>query len=83
MESNWRWNVFEIGASGDIYTLLARVIGITQPTYVGRRIMNDGYYSLVTVNFLPSDSPYSSTTVPIPTSHPHFPYGIDVLPDHL
>jgi len=82
VESDWRWNVFEIGATGDVFELCARITSFTQPTYVCKRIYNDGFYSVAALSGFPGGSPYSSTTFPIPAEFPHFPYGFEVLPDH-
>lgn len=81
MESDWRFNVWLIGAWGDRMELAARLHGpFPQPTFVCKDRLSTTHYLVTTLN-IGGDSPYSSSQFPIPAAHPHFPYGFDCEPD--
>lgn len=80
MESNWRWNVFELGWHYGPFELMARVPGIgLQPTYVCKFIADVPVYQLLTLVAPPFT--WSATNFPKPAAHPNFPYGVMVDPD--
>lgn len=80
MESEWRLNVIDLGWSRGPYGLIARVSGAPFGLWIGSHLDYDGQY---TVFNLPLSTGIITPigTVAIPSAHPHFPYGVSVLPD--
>lgn len=81
MESNWRWNVAELGWSNAGFQLIARVVDpFGEVYYMGGRPV--GEYNGLWLGFpdlsgwIPSWSLYS-----LHPAYRHFPYGWPVYPD--
>lgn len=79
-ESSWRLNVWEIGAWGDFFTLVARFFDIDGIVLAGTP-KGFPFYYLLELN-PDSDTPYVIfRTRTKPASAPNFPYGNVVRPD--
>jgi hypothetical protein len=80
LESNWRYNVADLGMSLSSWELAARVAGTPFSLWIVQVNNNPGNYEIWHVP-APMQLPVHVATVAIPTTHPHFPYGAPVLPD--
>ena len=80
MESNWRFNVWDQGWSYSTLRLLAR---INSGTFAGKWLGATEFASLFVIlqDVGPGQPPVFFGFGTPPASHPHFPYGFDVLAD--
>ena len=81
MESNWRFNVWDLGATYMQWELIARLTGVPFGLWIAKRRIFDGMYDTIRPPGL-NQPPAVLATSPIPVTDPHFPYGRLVLPDH-
>lgn len=80
MESSWRDNVLEAGYALGNYGLIARLApGL--PVAIAKRLDTDIAFDLLGVTPGFGSVWTYGGTFPVPPDEPHFPYGIDVLPD--
>jgi len=81
VESNWRWNVWEMGWSSSPIRLLAR-LNVTPDIAIGKWIGPLGPL-VAYLNYVPIlDEWILSAVQTLPFPGAHFPYGYDVEPDH-
>lgn len=77
MESNWRWNVWDLGLWGGPYTLIARLNAPTfYPTYLAQSTVPGFWFQFVIT--APGQLPSNVIGV---ASFPSFPGGYPVFPD--
>lgn len=81
MESNWRWNVWVYGMQISDWLLCARITSSGSLVVVNPDSAFPTKYRLFNIA-TPSGVPALVTRGDIPAAHPHFPYGVPVLPDN-
>jgi hypothetical protein len=80
LESNWRRNVFELGWQDGPYGLIARLPGVFFNFAIASHLVPDGFYT--PLHFVSSLGTWvAGPVVAIPSTAPHFPYGVSVNPD--
>jgi hypothetical protein len=80
LESNWRWLVADLGWSYGPYKLIARVSGAPFGLWIAGKEVPDGTYDVLAMS-VSTGMAEVAATVAIPSTHPSFPYGLNVLPD--
>jgi len=80
LESNWRFNVWDLGMSFSGWRLAARVFeGADENYIVATSDLGPGRYGIYL--YIPGEVPELLFNRPILPGAPHFPYNWDVLPD--
>lgn len=80
MESNWRFNVADLGYALSDWELAARRVVGPQVQYVVKRQGFAGFWFLYVVSS-PGTLPVLNSVHRVPSTHPHFPYGEPVIAD--
>lgn len=81
MESNWRWNVFNVGLAGSDFLLVAR----RPPPIVFEGygwLKNEGYWQIVRLSLVPGQVPVEIGYYTFEPGEVHFPWILDVEPDN-
>jgi hypothetical protein len=80
LESNWRWNVWEMGLDPRVVGLAARLLPFPTAFGIGVWTPNHAYAVQLSVNpstgFWEPGAPFQA-----PWMIGHFPWGLNVLPD--
>jgi len=80
LESNWRWNVWDLGLVYTDVTLAARLVGVLPTTYLTNERLGGGHnYVQQTVG--PGTYWSVAGTLADAAGFTHFPYGHAVDPD--
>ena len=80
MESNWRQNILGEGMQCSDWLLCAHVLGTPFLAVVNPDLADPTKYRVYHV-FGTTQLPVLVLSVPIPATHPHFPYGVSVEAD--
>lgn len=80
MESNWRWNVWDLGVDPLVSSLIGRDSMFPNLFAYGNYLPNTLFY-MPYFNLGPGLGWVPGSPSGIAPRPPHFPYGINVLPD--